>query len=32
MFLTEYLEKFACIIDDYSKTGYIFSSVLNIDI
>jgi hypothetical protein len=32
MFLTEYLEKFSCIIDDYSKTGYIFSSELNIDI
>ena len=32
MLLTEYLEKLSCMIDDYSKTGYIFSSELNIDI
>jgi hypothetical protein len=32
MLLTEYLEKLSRIIDDYSKTGYIFSSELNIDI
>jgi hypothetical protein len=32
MLLTEYLEKLSSIIDDYSKTGYIFTSQLNIDI
>jgi hypothetical protein len=32
MLLTEYLEKLSRIIDDCSKTGYIFSSELNIDI